>query len=240
MKEKPIIFLVSHDRYTCLKKVINRLVSLGQDRIVIVDTKSTYEPLLEFYKEIKNTFDIIRMSENYRARVALSRVYSEFKDKYNLDRDNYIHSGDDIVLSDECPEDFVELFSKIMEKYHVEVVAPALRIDNLPDCFAGKSFIINQQKHWWEPPVTKDFGIELKFGGCDVFSYMRANSAPTFASNACRTHYPYVADHLPWYVDSNNLSEEDKYYFKTASPNFSTYLRDMGNKWQLPPKWRRN
>ena len=87
MKEKPVIFLVSHDRPSYLKKVVNRLVSMGQDRIVIIDNRSTYEPLLEYYKEISGTFDIIYMEENYRARVSLSKVYSEFKDKYGLDKE---------------------------------------------------------------------------------------------------------------------------------------------------------
>lgn len=233
VKEKPIIFIISHNRYTYLKKLIDRLLRLKQDKIVIVDNKSTYIPLLEFYDEIRSTFDIIYMKENYRARRSMGKVFSEFKDKYNLARDNYIYTDSDVVPDEECPEDFVEVFSMILQKYHVEKVAFGLRIDNLPDCFAGKNFIIKQQKYRWESPFIKDFGIELKQGGTDTtFSYRRANTIPGLTGNSIRTGRPYVANHLPWYMDSDNLSEEEKYYFKTSSSNFSTFMRDMNRKWR--------
>ena len=127
---------------------------------------------------------------------------------------------------------------KILQKYSVEKAAFNVRIDDLPDCFAGKNYMIERNKEFWDPPMVKDFGIDLKFYGIDVFSYRRANTQPGF-SHGCRTCFPYVTKHLPWYMDSNNPSEEDKYYYKTASPNFSTFLRDMSYGWQLPTKYRK-
>ena len=54
---------------------------------------------------------------------------------------------------------------------------------------------------------------------------------------ALRTGPPYVARHLPWYLDSSNLSAEDAYYREHADPTISNWDRDQLPRWKQ--RWLR-
>ena len=47
-----------------------------------------------------------------------------------------------------------------------------------------------------------------------------------------RTGPPFVARHLPWYIDPLNLSDEDRYYREHADPVISNWDRDELPRWK--------
>lgn len=209
------IFIISYNRYTVLKRLVDRLSELGQEKIVIIDNKSTYGPLLKYYTEIKDSFDIIYMKGNDGHKV-ITNLYLDldFRNRYQLEKINFMYTDCDVVPAEECPADFVEKFDEVLKKYKVEKVGFGLRIDDLPDLFEGKQIVVNWELQFWRSKIRdEDIGIDLYPAAIDTtFSYRRASTVPGWTNNSYRTGTPYVAKHLPWYVDTKNLLEEDQYY----------------------------
>jgi hypothetical protein len=215
------IFIISFNRYTMLKKLIDRLVELKQERIIIIDNKSSYQPLLQYYSEIKNKFEIIYMPNNYGHHV-ISQVYRDqkFKDKYELDKVNFVYTDCDVVPVKECPDDFMEKFSEVLKRYpSIVKVGFGLKMDDLPNCFGGKKWVLRRQSRFWKRKIAdKNLGIDLYSAPIDTtFSYRRANTAPGKDARSFRTGAPYLARHLPWYINSEKLSKEDRYYINTVT-----------------------
>ena len=220
------IFIISHDRYTVLRMLINRLTQLGQERIIIVDNASTYEPLLQYYSEIENQFEIIRMDKNWGPGV-LAIFYDMLKNRYQLDKINFMYTDPDVIPVEECPKDFPEIFEEILKKYPVEKVGFSLKIDDLPDHYRFKYNVLCWESSLWRNKFyDDDLNLDLYKAPIDTtFSYRRANTVPGLCkAKACyRVGHPYMARHLTWYIDSRNPSEEDQYY-ADRTVGFSYYL----------------
>jgi len=219
------IFIISFNRYTMLKKLVDRLVEMKQTRIIIIDNKSTYQPLINYYNQINSTFEIIYMPANYGHGV-IGRVYRDpkFREKYQLGKVNFVYTDCDVVPVKECPVDFIEKFNEVLMKYpSIMKVGFGIKIDDLPDCFGGKRWVLNRHAmHWRRKIADKDLNIDLYRSPLDTtFSYRRAGTFPGKDMRSLRTGSPYLVKHLPWYIDSSNLSEEDHYYIDSVNKNKS-------------------
>lgn len=214
------IFIISFNRLTVLKKLIDRLIELGQERIIIVDNASTYEPLLQYYQEIGKVFEVLHMPGNYGHRV-LTYLWEDpdFVKKYGLDLNNFIYTDNDVVPVDECPCDLVQKFNEVLAKYlTIEKVGLGLKIDDLPDSFDAKEHFIERESKFWKEKIhDQEIGIDLYPAAIDTtFACRRANTIPGGTGESFRTGSPYMARHLTSYIDSRHLSEEDQYYINVA------------------------
>jgi hypothetical protein len=215
------IFIISFNRYTALKKLIDRLTEMKQERIVVIDNQSTYEPLLQYYhQEIGKQFDLILMPKNYGHDV-WKIIFKDmtFIMKYRLNLDPFIYTDCDVVPSEECPLDFAQRFNEILARYSsVAKVGFSLRIDDLPDSFEAKQRLIRWESQFWKNKIyDHQIKIDLYPAPIDTtFACCRPNISPGWTRHSVRTGSPYLARHLPWYIDSGNLSEEDRYYIRTA------------------------
>jgi hypothetical protein len=140
-------------------------------------------------------------------------------------RDYYVYTDSDVVPADECPDDFLEVFKKAMEQEkNLYKVGFSLKIDDLPDTYADKQKVIA-----WESQFYKNKGSELFYRSCIDTTFALYHPWYTggarFGIKMFRSAYPYIARHMPWYVDTNNLSEEDRYYISHAKT--STYWTNL-------------
>ncbi len=224
---KPIILVISYNRVTYLKQFIKRMEELSiNDNLIIVDNASTYEPLLQFYTEIK--YPIHRLTTNHGYNVICS-LWPEFKNKYSLDQHDYIISDPDIIPIRDCPSDFIDYFKSVLDKYEwCERVGFGLKIDNLPP---GKDGDINNQFY---KQILKDqipmHNDKLEDGvyksAIDTtLSLRKKNMLPINNINSIRCGYPYMAKHLSWYLDLNNLDDETKYYLNSINNTHSYSLQ---------------
>lgn len=208
-KKIPII-INNRNRITYLLELIKNLEKRGYSNIYIIDNYSSYPPLLEYYKVCP--YPIFRLDKNL-GYLALWRtdIYRKFI------KDYYVYTDSDVVPIDECPDDFMELFLTTMKKYKsVEKVGFSLKIDDLPDSFSKKAKVLEWEKRFYEnildnllykAPIDTTFALYRPFINKDV----------THAHLTFRTVYPYMARHLPWYVDDSNLNEEEEYYCKSCT-----------------------
>lgn len=208
-KKIPII-INNRNRITFLLELIKNLEKRGYFNIYIIDNNSSYPPLLEYYKNCP--YHVFRLDKNV-GYLALWKtdIYKTFI------KDYYVYTDSDVVPIDECPDDFMEFFLTTIKKYKsVEKVGFSLKIDDLPDSFSKKNKVIEWEQCFYEKkvdellylaPIDTTFALYRPFMNKDV-----NHSHQTF-----RTAYPYSARHLPWYIDSSNLTDEENYYIENAT-----------------------
>lgn len=203
-KDIPII-INNFNRLESLKMLIAVLKDKGYDNIYVLDNASTYPPLLEYYKIAP--VEVLFLGENLGFKALWKSKY-----KRRFCGDYYIYTDSDVVPIQECPDDFVDHFLNLLKSHPLaRKVGFSLRIDNLPDHYAHKSEVIKKESEYYAHPAG-DGLFKAPIDTTFALYRPRVGLSRSRSVEAYRTAYPYVAEHLPWYSDSNNISEEEQYY----------------------------
>lgn len=218
------IFIITHDRLEVLKTCFESMKKLSDKveyQIIFVDNNSTYQPLINWLKEkdkegylvywnnTKNLFEGIQQGVN--------RWYKDNDSPY------YVITDPDIEMI--CPEDILEYYVHIFEKYQkAQVVAPLLRTDDIPNWYPAKDKVLRNIHNNYGK--QQRFEIEWKNNkykaiyagvGCTFAMYRKGFVKKKDTSNKCpvisiRTEKPYYVKHLDWYLDPKKLTEDQKRY----------------------------
>jgi hypothetical protein len=208
IKKIPII-INNRNRLTYLKSLIHSLETANYRNITIIDNNSSYEPLLSFYSSCP--YRVIRLDKNmgYNALEKID-LYNELKSNY------YVYTDSDVVPDANCPSDFLEHFYHLLRKYPlVQKVGFSLRIDNLPDHYKDKDKVIKWESQFYQDEICKDVysaSIDTTFALHRPHAFISKKGL----FKMIRTGGRYTAWHMPWYNDSENLSEEEKYYIDSV------------------------
>ncbi len=193
--------------------LIEWLEQAGMTHIVILDNASTYPPLLEYYKNCPHRVVLLGKNAGYMA-LWESPIFEEFKNDF------YVYTDPDLLPIAQCPKDFMEVFLKLLaENADIKKVGFSLKIDDLPDCFPKKQEIVAIESKYWQRKRSEwayDAPIDT------TFALYRPGAKGDHRAKGLRTVYPYVARHLPWYLDPQNLPEEEIYYKQRASDSSTT------------------
>jgi GT2 family glycosyltransferase len=193
----------------CLRKLVERLKSDGYNNIYIIDNNSTYEPLLRYFEE--ENLRVFRLSQN----VGYLAVWKCNIIKYFINKP-YVYTDPDVLPDIDCPSDYIEKFYKVLElDKRILKVGFGLRIDDLPDHFTLKNDVIEHESAFWVNELPNDLyvaNIDTTFA-----LYRTGAKGGWWMTPAIRTGGKYVAQHLPWYTDSSNPTEEDKYYKESVT-----------------------
>jgi hypothetical protein len=121
------IFIISFNRLTYLKILIEDLERLGLHNIKIIDNGSTYPPLMQYYDTIP--YDVIRLKNN------LGHLAFWKDNRFKKYRDNfYVVTDPDVKFIDDCPNDIMSRLFECLSKYpYVNKVGPSLKIDDIPE-----------------------------------------------------------------------------------------------------------
>lgn len=203
-KKIPII-INNYNRLEMLLKLINSLEKRGYQNIIIIDNNSTYPPLIDYYNNTQ--YRVIRLSENVGyLSLWKTDIYKEFISQY------YVYTDSDVEIIDECPSDFLKYFYEILKRYpYTGKVGFSLKIDDLPRSFAQRDDVIRWEQRFWQNRIEDNLylaPIDTTFALYSPFCKWGGN----FFDQHIRVGYPYQVRHLPWYIDSNNLSPEDTFY----------------------------
>lgn len=222
-KSIPII-IISYNQLLYLKQMIDFLKNYGYNSIVIIDNKSTYEPLLEYFNEIESTVTIHRLKQNY-GHLVFWKV-KELFEKYS--KGYYVITDADIIPIAECSEDFLGYFKKILDKdFGITKVGFSLKIDDIPDTNFNKEKILKWETRFWNQKVSDDnFNADID----TTFALYRPNYNHKTSDfyKACRTKMPYMARHGGWYIDNENLTEEQKFFFVNCNESSSWRIDEEG------------
>lgn len=211
------IIIINYNRLADLKILVVFLLKRQHKNIVIVDNASTYPPLLEYYKQIEDKVTIERMDKNYGHLVFWKNetLHNKYAKGYHIITDA------DIIPNDNLPKDYIKQLSDILDKNKdITKVGFALKVDDIPDFFQHKEKVLEWEKKHWDNQIGNNlYRNELDTTFAIYPPHYTYNLLNFY--HAIRVAGDFTAQHNGWYIDSNNLTEEEKYYFKTASDSNS-------------------
>ena len=207
-KKIPII-INNRNRLTFLSSLIDNLEKRGYENIYIIDNDSSYPPLLEYYKKINHKIFFLKENIGYLA-LWQTDLYKKFI------RDYYVYTDPDVIPIDECPDDFLDFFRKCLQKHKfAKKVGFSLKIDDLPDHYKNKDSVISWESQFFKNKT--DDGLYRAHIDTTFALYRPwAKGGSNDSHITYRTAYPFEARHMPWYVNSKELPEEELYYIEHA------------------------
>jgi len=228
------IFIITCDRMEVLKRsILSYYDSIETPfEIVICDQGSTFKPMVAYLKELQaDGIRIYRWKDNNDGETTNFRrddkkIGEDIKDYFiTHPESNYVVTDPDILL-DNVNGDILEAYAYVLKKIlQVTIVGPMLRIDDIPDYYPKKIKLTTSSWHvnfHAREVHSIDYeGTQIRYVFAPIhttFGMFRAG-AKWHGNRAIRTFAPYSAKHLDWYLDPDNLTEDQKYYMKHASTN---------------------
>jgi len=200
--DTPVIVIV-RDRLEPLAQLLAWLERAGAQRVVLVDNASTYPPLVENLAD--SPHEVIRLDRNLGHR---SPWLAGIAQRLGWDRP-YLVTDPDVVPTDDCPLDAIDHLHGVLDRHRwLTKVGLGLRIDDLPGRYAHRDDVMAWEAQFWRQEIEPGlFAAHVD----TTFALHRAGPTPAEQHHA-RTGWPYVARHLPWYADSANPTDEERYY----------------------------
>lgn len=209
------VFINCRDRYTCTANLVSWFESCGIQEIYLIDNASTYGPLLDYYEKTPHTVVMAGRNGGH-----LEPWLGGHINKYAANR-FFVVSDPDVLPIEECPKDIFEYYLYLFNKYtNIQKIGPGLRIDDLPDHYSLKQNVIDHESQFWRTESPEP-GLYISY--IDTTLALHRPNLGHQLHDAMRTSYPYLARHTPWYVDSQNLTEEEVYYRTHFNPSVSNW-----------------
>ncbi len=203
-RDVPVI-IINFNRFNHLLKLVGWLEKARMQNIYIIDNASSYPLVLDYYNRTNHTVIKLNVNLGYKAFWDTS-IHLWFRGL------PYILTDPDVLPIENCPLDAIKFLQDVLNKYdNINKVGFGLQIDNIPDYYHRKSEVIDWEIKYWKKPISENL---YKADIDTTFALYRANSVKQQWGKTLRTGGNYLIKHLPWYENSNLLSEEELYYRK--------------------------
>lgn len=210
------VYINVFNRLTTTRNLVEQVKRLGNAQPVVIDNDSDYEPLLDWYES--KPCDIVRLKENLGHHAPWTSGIIE-----GDNADLYVVTDCDIDI-DGVPPDVFDVLQCPFAWTHYRPIKSglALRIDDLPP---WQTKVVEWESRWWKQQVVR--GSNWYRAAIDTtFAMYRQGTTLRQIQDVVRTPAvrlggEYQARHIPWYLDGENLDEENKHYFATANASNS-------------------
>lgn len=224
------VFITVRDLFDCPRNLARQVAELRGGLPVLCDNASTYPRTREWLRECDWS---VSRGENTGNNVAWNRglVLDEEEHERRYGSKYFVVTDGDVDLT-ECPVDLLYDMAEALEFTGATKVAVGLKIDDLPECNAHRDSIIQHESKFWKDCIA---GLTCPLYNADAdthFCMYRAGS-PWVGYEAVRMGHPYVARHVPWYWDHENLPEDAEWYVRNMNPAYSTW----GNRIRHAKGW---
>lgn len=192
------VFIISYNQYTFVKSMVEQLQPYTTN-IYVIDNKSTYEPLIEYLKEIDgNKASVLWMPENYG-----HKVY-ERDEIIALGGEKYIVTDPDLLLNPNLPPNFIEILAELSDKYKTNKIGFALDITeniNVKKKYNGKTLPEHESSYWSQPVPDPNYtlyraDIDTTFALINKKYYVKGA-----LDNSIRVAGDFTCKHRPWLND---------------------------------------
>jgi glycosyltransferase involved in cell wall biosynthesis len=192
--------------------MVDKLLLLNSDEeIIILDNGSTYPPLLDWYDGLQGIVEV-RMLGN-EGHLAFWGI--------GMDKevgDYFVYTDSDLELSPDLPKNWKEVLFDLINRYEINKVGLAIRIDDLPDHYRYKNQVRRNEGRWWLQEVEE--GV-YKADTDTTFALYRNIHDNCYESLRVAKN-GFSCKHIPFYLDLNNLDEEERYYLENHDLNKTT------------------
>ncbi len=208
-KKIPII-INNYNRVTTLKQLIDDLEARGYYNIHIIDNNSTYPPLLEYYKTCEYKVHRLKQNIGFKA-LWKSGLW------YKFIRGYYCYTDSDLSIDEACPDNFMEVFFKLLQKYpEVFKVGFSLKIDDLPHEYNRKQEVIGWESRFYKQEKEPNVFIAPIDTTFALYRPFARRGKRDGSDEILRVGPPFQCRHLPWYINSEEPSLEEKYYMDSV------------------------
>lgn len=217
------VFIVNRNRLDALRRLVDWLLAAGTRRIVILDNASDYPPLLAWYQALPAGVNTMLLPDNHGPYVLWQQGV------HRVLETPYVLTDSDVVPADFCPPGLIAaLLDRLQRHPDAKKVGPALRIDNLPDCYGEADTVRKWESQFWEHPVAPGvFAAPID----TTFALYPAQGEFSNEANNLRLGHPYIVEHTPWYVDEAALGDEERHYRTHTSASFSNWSVAKKDSW---------
>jgi hypothetical protein len=228
------IFIITCDRIEALRQAMKSYEKgIGTPfEPVICDNGSTFPGMIKHLALLEQGgIRVYRLGQKTRP-AELNEIATTIK-KHMEGNDSlyYIVTDCDIALYN-ARQDILEFYSYLMEKdKYLPVVGPMLEIYNIPNTYPLKQEVIKRHQYqFWNKPgdmvnyQNNQYRIQRALIDT-TFGMYRRDFPFQRLRKGIRTYKPYSALHLDWYVDPNNMTEDQRYYAEHCSSRISTWSK---------------
>ena len=218
------VFIPVRDRLTPLRELLTWLEVAGHDEIWLIDNASTWPPLVEFLATTSHR--VVHAGANLGHR---SPWLTGSVQRHAFDRP-YVVSDPDVIPDEDCPLDAVSHLAGLLARHgDLDKAGLGLRIDDLPDHYPLAGAVRSWEARFWQDEIEPGvFRADVD----TTFALYRPMRRRPRENAAVRTGAPYRARHLPWYLDPEALTEEDRHYRDHADPSVSNWDRSELPRWK--------
>ena len=210
------VVINNFNRLTLTRNLAEDLYRKGYTNVHILDNNSTYPKLLEWYNstDCQSKYTVKRLTQNHGA---LSIYNSDYINTWLNKKEWIAYTDCDIILNPLCPNNFIDILILFAQKYSVLKAGLALKRDDLPDNLYGNHYREWEHRYW-----TKEAELEKDVYKADIdTTFCIIRPGQPFDYTAIRIAGNFTAKHGPWYLQWNNLDEEETYYLEHSSNNSS-------------------
>lgn len=200
------VVINNRNRLSTTKKLVEDLLERNTKQIWILDNGSTYEPLLDWYQTLPNEVEVKRYDNHGYLAIFSTGLINQIEEEWCF------YTDSDIELNPKMTKDYQEAMLYYAHALDSKKISLALDISDLPDHYWFKEQVKRNEGRWWldevEPNVFRadtdtTFSLIQK---CDQFSSFRLGG-------------DFTSKHIPWYIDLDNLTEEETYYIDNCADN---------------------
>jgi len=211
------VVINNRNRLTTTKNMVDKLLELNpKEQIIIIDNESTYPPLLEWYEMLMNNPKYwgkveIRFHKN-EGHLAIwgTGLYKELGS-------HFVYTDSDIELNENFPADWKKTMFDLWKKYQKKV-ALAIRIQDLPDHYRYKNQVQRNEARWW----LNEISAGVYEADTDTTFFLIENFGDNQYSSVRLAYDNMICRHTAWYLDLDNLDEEEKYYLENLGSRVTT------------------
>lgn len=210
------VYINVFNRLTTTRSLAEQIAELPGAVPILIDNASDWPPLLDWYQSCP--YDVIRLNENVGHHAPWKRVIpdaAEFLRRYRSDY--YVVTDCDLCIAD-CPRDLLNVLREPLQ-WAIGIVKSgvSLRLDDLPE---WQTTVRDWESRFWKRPYPcgrfYNALVDTTFAMYDRRTPFH-QATKVVGIPATRSAPPYVARHLPWYLDGENLDAENANYFRSAS-----------------------
>ena len=212
-RETPIYILNFQNLERGFRRLVEWLKAAGMTQITVIDNHSTWEPLLEYYQTLADV-QMLMLPQNEGHDVFWNRGYHLHQ------RTRFIVTDPDVVPADGCPKDLVLKMHMVADRIPGSKVGPGIRIDNLPDNYGLKDLMLRSECRYWDESARMPHG-DAFFAAIDTTFALYEPGAGKWDGVHIRLDFPYVVEHMPWYIPTDEPHAERDFYKATAIPGIS-------------------
>jgi hypothetical protein len=220
-KKIPIVIL-NRDRLYPLIEQVTVLKSYGYHNITIIDNRSTYQPLLDWYKQ--SDIDVFYNDITENSCHAFRDLVLCGHERFNkIISDWYVFNDSDIIPEKTAPDDFIEHMIAYAIKYGKTKVGMSIRIDDIDRTYPLNEWVYSYESLYWTNEII-DGDVKLYPHPIDTtFAVHAPNILPTWSNDTLRVGNPYIVKHAPFYYDPDNLPLDEQYYLQHMNKQSSNW-----------------